>query len=678
MSVVSNDLHTVFDARRVKSPELLGLDFYVSGLTGLVRNRVPVLSRLKSLADRITALEPEVRKLSSRAFSEEVESLRELARRGRLEPRSPWERLAGRWGLRGGAGAVAGGVDHGAETDGPWLRAWALAREAAWRSLGKRPYDVQIMGAIAITWGTFAEMATGEGKTLTASLAAALWAWSGRPVHVITVNDYLVGRDAELMKPVYDLLGVSVGAIVHELEHNARPEVYRRGVVYTTSKELVADFLRDQIALGPLKSGPQTRVATLMGLDWQRRPLLVPGLFRCIVDEADSLLIDEAVTPLIISNEPDGNPNEPLYRAAAELARQLVIDRDFKVDRTIRHVELTRRGQAHLDEITPPDHANFWKGRRRREELVVQALVALHCFHRDEQYLVDRDGKIQIIDEFTGRVMADRSWRHGLHQAIEVKEGVKVTADKENLAHMSFQRFFRQYPRLGGMTGTAWEASYELWQIYRRRVIRIPTNKPCIRVHLPTRMYDTADEKWEAVVQRVREVNARGAPILLGTRSVWASEELSRRLTAAGLPHRVLNAAQNAEEAAIIAEAGQRGRITVATNMAGRGTDILLGDGVAELGGLHVISTEPNTSYRIDRQLYGRAARQGDPGCAQLFCSAEDDLFKRHVNPLRRFWRLIGPDRLIALAQSNAERIARFNRRQVLKNDDWLDQAVPF
>ena len=675
MSLVANDLHTVFDARRVKSPDLLGLDFWVNGITGVVRNRLPVLGRLRRIVDRVTALEPEVRSLSSSAFRSEVQRLQELARRGVLEPRTVASRALSRLGLGGGTGA---GLERGSETDEHWVRAWALAREAAWRALGKRPYDVQIMGAIAITWGTFAEMATGEGKTLTASLAASLWAWSGRPVHVITVNDYLVGRDAELMKPVYDMLGTTVGAIVHDLEHTRRPEVYRRGVVYTTSKELVADFLRDQIALGQLRSGPQTRVATLMGLDWKRRPLLVPGLFRCIVDEADSLLIDEAVTPLIISNEPDGNPNEALYRAAAELAKQLEVDRDFRVDRTIKHVELTARGHARLDEITPESHASFWRGRRRREELVTQALSALHCFHRDEQYLVDKDGKIQIIDEFTGRVMADRSWRHGLHQAIEVKENVKVSADKENLAHMSFQRFFRQYPRLGGMPGTAWEAGYELWQIYRRRVVRIPTNKPCIRQQLPTRMFDTSDQRWEAVVKRVREVHEKGAPILLGTRSVWASEELSRRLTQAGLPHRVLNAAQNAEEASVIAEAGQPGRITVATNMAGRGTDILLGKGVVEVGGLHVISTEPNTSHRIDRQLYGRAARQGDPGSAQLFCSAEDDLFVRHVNPLRRFWRLIGPDRLIALAQSNAERIARFNRRQVLKNDDWMDQAVPF
>jgi preprotein translocase subunit SecA len=663
MTLVSNDLHTVFDARRVKSPELQGLDFTVNGWVGAVRNRIPVLKKLQKIAAEVGALEEEVKNLGSQRFRETVYELQAIGRKHRLTEK---------------------------DNRAAWLKAWAVAREAAWRSLGKRPYDVQIMGAIAITWGTFAEMATGEGKTLTASLAASVWAWGGRPVHVITVNDYLVERDAELMRPVYEIMGTTVGAIIHDLEAHARPEVYRRGVVYTTSKELVADFLRDQIALGQLKTGTQTRVATLLRAEWQSRPLMIPGLFRCIVDEADSLLIDEGVTPLIISNEPDGNPNEELYRAAHELAEQLQEGTHFRVDKTVKSVEMTARGQEKLEEITTQDARTFWKGRRRREELVTQALTALHCFHRDEQYLVESEedyanaereikgSRIQIIDEYTGRVMADRSWRHGLHQAIEIKEGVEVTADKENLAHMSFQRFFRQYPELGGMTGTAWEANYELWQIYQRRVVRIPPNKPCIRTMLPTLMYDTMEEKWANVIRRVAEVHATGAPVLLGTRSVAASEILSKLLTEAGLEHDTLNAAQNKTEAEIISGAGTLKRITVATNMAGRGTDIHTSSEVNKLGGLHVISTEPNTSYRIDRQLYGRAARQGNPGTAQLICCAEDDLFIRQVNPLRRFWRIIGPDRLIAIAQANAEKLATFNRRQVLKNDDWMDQAVPF
>ena len=259
-----------------------------------------------------------------------------------------------------------------------------------------------------------------------------------------------------------------------------------------------------------------------------------------------------------------------------------------------------------------------------------------------------------------------------------MKEGVTVTADKENLARLSFQRFFRQYPHLGGMTGTAWEAAPELWQIYQRPVVRIPTNKPCIRVQLPTMMFDTANEKWDAVVKRVVELNEQGTPVLVGTRSVLASMEVSKRLADLGKMHRVLNAAQNAQEANIVAEAGQRGRITVATNMAGRGTDIKLGRDVAEIGGLAVISTEPHGSFRVDRQLYGRAARQGDPGTAQMFCSAEDDLFLRHAPLARKMWRRVGVTRLIKMAQARAERLARFNRKQVLKSDDWMDQSLPF
>jgi preprotein translocase subunit SecA len=406
---------------------------------------------------------------------------------------------------------------------------------------------------------------------------------------------------------------------------------------------------------------------------------MVPGLFRALVDEADSLLVDEAVTPLIISNSPDEDPNETFYRAASALAQHLELNRDFVIDWTVRNIDLTPRGQRRLDEIC--DHegtSGFWQGRRRREELVTLALTAMHCYTKDEQYMIDEEGKIAIIDEFTGRVMADRSWRHGLHQAIEIKEAQKVTADKENLARLSFQRFFRQYPHLAGMTGTVWEARAEMWQIYARAIVRIPTNKPCIRKHLRTRMFDTMEQKWAAVIKRTLALHEKGVPVLIGTRSVLASEEVSKRLTAAGTPHQVLNAAQTAQEAFIVAQAGQRGQITVATNLAGRGTDIKLAKGVADIGGLHVISTEPHGSGRVDRQLFGRAARQGDPGSAQMFCSKEDDLFIRHAKTLRHAWRAVGAQRLIRIAQANAERLARFNRKQVLKQDDWMDESMPF
>jgi preprotein translocase subunit SecA len=642
--LAKNELWAIFDARRVKAPELRGLDIFVNGIRGWIKNRTPILKQLKAQADRIEALEPEIHELGAARFREEVSACRDAARIGKLE--------------------------------GPILdRAVAIAREAAWRAVQKRPFPVQIMGALAMHRNAVAEMATGEGKTLTAAMAASILAWSGRPVHVITVNDYLVARDAEQMGPIYEMLGHRVGFVTHETSPQERVDHYRRNVVYCTSKELVADFLRDQIALGTLRTSTQTAVGLLASGQAQAQ-LTVPGLFRAIVDEADSLLIDEAVTPLIISNSPQEEANASLYRAANALAQQLDEGADFRIDWTVRSVDLTQRGQQRLDELA--DDSGFWRGKRRREELVTQALVSLHCYVRDEQYLVADDGKIQIIDEFTGRVMADRSWRHGLHQAIEVKENVTVTADKENLARLSFQRFFRQYPQMAGMTGTAWESAPELWQIYQRPVVRIPTNKPCIREQLPLRMFDTMEQKWEAVVTRVRELNEKGNPVLVGTRSVLASQEVSRRLAGMGLPHRVLNATQTAQEAAIVAEAGQMKKITVATNMAGRGTDILLGRGVAEIGGLHVISTEPHGSSRVDRQLYGRAARQGDPGSAQMFACAEDDLFTRHTKHLRKRWRTIGAERLIDIAQARAEKLARFNRKQVLKSDDWMDQALPF
>ena len=646
MTLADNELWSVFDARRVKAPELKGLDAMANAVVGSVKNRQPVLSRIKSQVARVEKLEPEIKNLGSTRFQEEVAEARDLARLGKLE--------------------------------GPAMdKAVALVREAAVRAKGMRPYPAQLMGAIAMTEGYVAEMATGEGKTLTASLAASIWAWAGRPVHVITVNDYLVERDAEEMGPVYKMLGLRTGFVTHETQAGERIDHYRRNVVYVTSKELVADFLRDQIQLGNLRTATQTTVGMMMsGQAAQGGRLQVPGLFRVIVDEADSLLIDEAVTPLIISNSPDENPNADLYRAADELARQLVVDRDFKLDREVKQIELTARGQDRLEMLS--DGSGFWKGKRRREELVTQSLTALHCFVRDEQYLVAPDNKIQIIDEFTGRVMADRSWRHGLHQAIEIKEGVPVTADKENLARLSFQRFFRQYPIMAGMTGTAWESRGELWQIYQRAIVRIPTNKPCIRKQLPIRMFDSQSDKYDAVVKRVCELNDTGVPVLVGTRSVLGSEEVSRRLAAAGRAHRVLNAAQNEQEAQIVSEAGLPGKITVATNMAGRGTDIKLAKGMAEKGGLHVISTEPHGSSRVDRQLFGRAARQGDPGSAQMFCAADDDLFVRHAGNLRRAWRVVGPKRLIKLAQARAEKLARFNRKQVLRSDDWMDQTLPF
>jgi preprotein translocase subunit SecA len=643
------ELFRIFDARRVKAPELKNIDLFMNGAVGWIKNHRPVLKKLREASDRVDKLEPEIQKLGSSAFRDAVGEMRDLGRLNRLK---------------------------GEAMD----RALALAREAAIRGLGLRPFPCQIMGALTMINGWVAEMATGEGKTITAALAASIWGWGGQPVHIITVNDYLVGRDAEEMTPIYHLMGCSVGHVIHETTPAERQAEYRRNVVYVTSKELLADFLRDQITLGTMRNSTQTAIRMLGG-GGSVSKLMVPGLFRVIVDEADSLLVDEGVTPLIISGSPDGEEepaNASLYREADKLAGFLERDRDFTIDWAVRHVDLTSRGQTRLDELAETEGGGFWKGKRRREELVTQSLNARYCFFRDEQYLVNADNEVEIIDEFTGRVMEDRSWRHGLHQAVEVKEQVPVSPEKENLARLSFQRFFRSYPMMSGMTGTAWESRGEMWQIYQRPIVRIPTNKPCIRQHLPVQMFDTTEQKYEAVAKRVCELNDRGIPVLVGTRSVLSSQEVSGRLTALGRAHRTLNATQTAQEANIVAEAGRKGQITVATNMAGRGTDIKLSRGVADNGGLYVLSTEPATSGRVDRQLFGRAARQGDPGAAQLFACAADDLFARHAPLLCRHWRTIGAQRLIYFAQWRAERLARFNRKQVLRNDDWMDQAVPF
>jgi preprotein translocase subunit SecA len=498
------------------------------------------------------------------------------------------------------------------------------------------------MGALAIIQGTIAEMATGEGKTLTAAVAASIWGWAGKPVHVLTVNDYLVDRDAQEMRPVYQQLGLTAGAVTHETPPEERFSHYRCGVVYVTSKELVADFLRDQLRLGLLRTGLAASVNAL--ITGGQESILVPGLHRAIVDEADSLLIDEAVTPLIISNTPTEEPNAGLYLSARQLARALTPELHFRIERQTKSVTLTESGHDHLEQIA--SHQGFWRGERRREELVIQALSAEHCFQKDEHYLVAEDATVQIIDEFTGRVMADRSWRNGLHQSVEVKEGVAVTADKETLTQQSFQRFFRQYPHLGGMTGTGREAASELWNTYGLAVVPIPTHRPCRREQLPTRFFATLEQKYEAVISRVCALNDHGVPVLVGTRSVLASNEVSRRLTALGRKHRVLNASQSAEEATIVAEAGTLGQITVATNMAGRGTDIKLGRGVKELGGLHVIATEPHASGRVDRQLFGRAARQGDPGSAQMFACSADELLQRHLPQAGTLWRAMGAERV--------------------------------
>jgi len=564
--------------------------------------------------------------------------------------------------------------------------AFALVREIAARVVGKRHYDVQLMGGWALLHGMVAEMETGEGKTLTATLAASTMALAGWPVHVITVNDYLAKRDSEWTSPIYRALGLSVGLITHGMETDTRRHAYAADVTYCTNKELVFDYLKDRMTLAGRPARLELTVERLHHPQPRATRLLLRGLCYGIVDEADSVLIDEARTPLILSGRGGADRQQQLYTEALSLAAQLQVHEDFVLDVSSRTARLTPKGQSTLTDRAV-DLAGIWTGRRRRESLVLLALSALYLYLRDEHYIV-KDDKIQIVDEYTGRVMADRSWEGGLHQMIEAKEHCEFTGQQETLARISYQRFFRRYMKLAGMTGTAREIRSELWSVYRLPAVRIPTHRPVQRRQLPTRVFRTADEKWAAVVARIAELYREGRPVLVGTRSVAASEHLSGLLRARGLPHAVLNARQDEDEAAVISRAGEPGCITVATNMAGRGTDIGLAPGVAERGGLHVLATERHEAGRIDRQLFGRCGRQGDPGTYEMFLSLEDQLVEFAPRPLRVLVQGTGlpnarlssrlHDLVFALAQRTAERRHSRVRRDLLKQDEQLASTLAF
>ena len=514
-----------------------------------------------------------------------------------------------------------------------WLiDSFALIRETAQRTLQMRHFDVQLMGGWVMLHGRIVEMETGEGKTLTATLPACTAALAGIPVHIITVNDYLVTRDAEWMQPVYQALGLNVGTITEGMDAAARQAAYRCDVTYCTNKQLAFDYLKDRIVLGNERGRLQLQLENLYSDQPRSNRLLLPGLCFGIVDEADSVLIDEARTPLIISAPRATSGQREVYERALQLADALQPGSDYELDARERRVELSASGKTRLAGLVQ-GLPGPWAGSRIREELVSRALSARLLFHRDEHYLL-RDGKVQIIDSFTGRVMPDRSWEQGLHQLIEVKEGCSLSEQNETLARISYQRFYRRYLHLAGMTGTCREVAPELWSVYRLKVVTVPTNRPLRRKRRPDRLYLTADSKWNAILETIRALHAQGRPVLVGTRSVASSEHLSRMLEDAGLVHQVLNARMHDLEAGIIKHAGAPAAITVATNMAGRGTDIRLGEGVAELGGLHVITSELHEAGRIDRQLFGRCGRQGDPGSYQVILSFEDELFTRYCPPV--------------------------------------------
>ncbi len=533
------------------------------------------LKRFEKLADQIVALDEEMQKLKDADFKKKTEEFKER-------------------------------LKNGETLDDILVEAFALAREAAYRTIGEKAYYVQLLGGLAIHYGNIAEMKTGEGKTLTTILPAYVNALTGEGVHVVTTNEYLSSRNAEWMKPAYDLLGVSVGVNLREMSTKEKQEAYNADILYSTNNEVGFDYLRDNMVVRS-----EDRV--------QRK------LNYCIIDEVDSILIDEARTPLIISGGKMNSRN--LYVDADRAVKRLKEVEDYDIDVKTKNVSLTEEGSKKIENIFNLKNLYDLDNTALVHHLN-QALKANYGFKKDVDYVVQND-EVIIVDQFTGRLMHGRQFSDGLHQAIEAKENVTINTETKTMATITFQNLFRMYKKLAGMTGTAKTEEEEFRNIYNMYVIEIPTNKEVIREDYADLVYATSKGKYNAIINYVKEIHATGEPILIGTISVEANEYLSGLLKKAGLKHEVLNAKNHEREAEIIAKAGEKGAITLATNMAGRGTDIKLGEGVVELGGLCVVGTERHESRRIDNQLRGRAGRQGDPGKSQFFVSFEDDLMRR-------------------------------------------------
>ena len=541
--------------------------------------------------------------------------------------------------------------------------AFAVIREASRRVLGMRHFDTQLIGGIILHRGNIAERCTGEGKTLVATAPVYLNALEGKGVHVITVNDYLAKRDSEWMGQVYKFLGLSVGLIIHDLDFNQRKIAYNSDITYGTNNEFGFDYLRDNM---------------VTSLDQMvQRPL-----HYCLIDEVDSILIDEARTPLIISGP--GQKSTDAYYTVAKLVPQLKKEEDYTIDEKQKTVAPTEAGVAKMEKLLHVE--NLYDAENLElNHLFVQALRAQTMMTRDKDYVV-KDGEVVIVDEFTGRLMYGRRYSDGLHQAIEAKEGLEVQRESQTLATITFQNYFRMYDKLAGMTGTAKTEEQEFIKIYGLPVLQVPTNKPIQRKDLPDVIFKNKRGKYKAVVREVERRHATGQPMLIGTTSIEQSEELSHMLDQANIPHSVLNAQYHEREAAIVALAGQKGAVTIATNMAGRGTDISLGEGVAELGGLAIIGTERHESRRIDNQLRGRAGRQGDPGSSQFFLSLEDDLLRIFGGDnIKSFMEKMGLEedepinsRMVSNAIQKAQkRVEARNfdiRKYVLEYDDVMNQ----
>ncbi len=562
---------------------------------------------------------------------------------------------------------------------------FALIREATGRLLGMRHYPVQLMGGLVMVDGGIAEMATGEGKTITALLPAITAALAGWQAHVLTVNDYLAARDLAKLEPVYRMFGLTTGLVIEGQEPPERAAAYRADIVYGTNKQIAFDYLRDQAALSGGRGASRRLVAQLCGRGGQR--LTMRGLHFAIIDEADSILIDEARTPLILSQQTAAS-DDGLYLAALELSSHLEEGAHFAVKPAERQIELSERGKVVVQQLSEGLPQRMWRIRQAREQLAVQALSATRLFLRDRDYVV-AEGKVQIVDEGTGRTMPDRSWEGGLHQLIEVKEAVELSGGRNTIARITYQKFFRRYRRISGMSGTVREVADELWADFGLRVRPVPTNRPRQREHRGHVMWPDQALKWEAVALAVETVRREegNRPVLIGTRSVADSDAVAAALARRGIAYRLINALVEAEEAEIVEQAGQIGAVTVATNMAGRGTDIELSRETHAAGGLHVILTAFHETARIDRQLYGRAGRQGDPGSSEAITALDDELYQHFggvalgiVSRSAKEWPIENAmaEMLRKWAQRSAERKHAATRRQVELAEERLQQQMAF
>ena len=563
--------------------------------------------------------------------------------------------------------------------------AFAVVFTAAQRVLAIDLYDVQLLSGLALARGTIAEMQTGEGKTFAALLPAYLHALAGDGVHVMTVNAYLAKRDFEQIAPVYRLLGLSVGLIEADIPPDAKRNAYASDITYGPGYEFGFDYLRDQVALISRckpRLGDSFR-ARQRGQSLDRSESMQRGQAVAIVDETDSVMLDEATTPLVLAAGGDvPAANAEVYVAALRKSEQFEINRHFVIDEAASTLRLT---SCAIEQLSDRQNETPRRGLDRSWTMYVeQALRAERLFRRDVDYVVD-DDTLRLVDQYTGRIFTDRSWADGLHQAVQAKEGITITTENKSIARITRQRYLRLYKHLCGMTGTAQGGERELRSVYGLRVAIIPPHKPCQRRMLPMRVYADLAIKEKAIVEELVKIHRTGQPVLVGTAAIDTSQRLARHLDERGVSYQLLNGKQDAEEADIVAEAGQLGTVTIATNMAGRGTDIKLGQGVRELGGLHVVATEPQESTRVDRQLFGRAARQGDPGSCQRFASSDDELFARYAPSLSaRIQRLADThgqcqmelEHDVAALQHRVEGTRAYQRRQLFAHDDWLESVL--